>query len=211
MPASLIHLIRHGEVYNPDRILYGRLPAFGLSDLGHRMAAAASEAFDGHPIVRLYSSPLQRTQESAAPWAEKFGLEIHTDDRLIEPTNKFEGTSVRGANLLTRPEAWPWMVNPLRPSWGEPYASIAERMLAAIEDAWEATDGGDVALVTHQLPIWMMHRTLAGERLYHDPRKRRCTLSSVTTLEKRGNRFVEVGYQDPARELAATATDLGAV
>lgn len=211
MPASRIHLIRHGEVDNPNGILYGRLPAFGLSDLGHRMASTAAEAFDGHPITRLYASPLQRTQESAAPWAEKFGLEIHTDDRLIEPSNKFEGTSVRGAALLRRPAAWPSMVNPLRPSWGEPYASISGRMLASIADAWEATDSGEAALVTHQLPIWMVHRTLAGERLYHDPRKRRCSLSSVTTLEKRGSHFVEVGYQDPARELSATATDLGAV
>jgi len=211
VPASLIHLVRHGEVENPDRVLYGRLPGFGLSDLGHRMAATAAAAFAGNPVTRLYASPLLRTQQSAAPWAKTLELPITTDDRLIEPTNKFEGTRVRGANLLTRPEAWPWMVNPLRPSWGEAYASIAERMLASIEDAWENTDGGEAVLVTHQLPIWMVHRMLAGDRLYHDPRKRRCSLSSVTTFEKRGNRFIEVAYQDPARELAATATDLGAV
>jgi hypothetical protein len=66
-------------------------------------------------------------------------------------------------------------------------------------------------LVSHQLPIWMTHRFLNGDKLYHDPRKRRCALSSITTFERRGGRFVEVDYQDPARELAATAIDLGAV
>ena len=210
MPASLIHLVRHGEVYNPGRVLYGRLPGFGLSPLGHEMAATSAAAFGAHPITRLYASPLQRTQESAKPWADAFGLEIHTDERLIEPTNGFEGSTV-GRKMMSRPRSWPLMVNPLKPSWGEAYVSIVARMLAAVETAWAATDGGEVVLVSHQLPIWTVHRSLAGEKLYHDPRRRRCTLSSVTTLERVGARFVEVGYQDPARELAASATDLGAV
>ena len=44
MPADLVHLVRHGEVHNPAHVLYGRLEGFGLSDLGHRMAAAAVTA-----------------------------------------------------------------------------------------------------------------------------------------------------------------------
>jgi len=212
VPASLIHLVRHGEVFNPDRVLYGRIPGFGLSKLGHAMAATSAAALAGHPLTRLYASPLQRAQESAQPWAEAFKLEIRTDERLIEPTNKFEGQTFEfGPKVITKPKSWPWVINPLRPSWGEAYVSIAARMLAAVEDAWQEADGGEVAMVSHQLPIWMVHRSLTGQKLYHDPRKRRCSLSSITTLEKRGDRFVEVNYQDPARELAATAIDLGAV
>jgi broad specificity phosphatase PhoE len=212
VPADRIHLVRHGEVYNPDHVLYGRIPGFGLSDLGHRMAAASAESMTGHPITRLYASPLQRAQESAKPWSEGFGLPIITDERLIEPSNRFEGLSFEfGPGVILRPKSWPWVINPTKPSWGEPYVQIAARMLAVVEDAWAATESGDVVLVSHQLPIWTVHNSVTGKRLWHDPRKRRCTLSSITTLARVNDRFVEVDYQDPARELSATAIDLGAV
>nr|WP_194241529.1 histidine phosphatase family protein [Galbitalea soli] len=210
--ASLIHLVRHGEVFNPDHVLYGRIPGFGLSELGARMAASAAAAKVGHPITRLYASPLQRAQESAAPWSTTFGLEIHTDERIIEPWNSFEGKTFEfGPSVVLHPSAWMLVRNPFRPSWGEPYREIVTRMMAAIEDAWAATESGEVALVSHQLPIWMVHRHLAGEPLWHDPRRRRCSLSSITTLRREGDRFVEVDYENPAAALQSAATDLGAV
>jgi broad specificity phosphatase PhoE len=211
--------VRHGEVYNPDHVLYGRIEGYGLSELGQRMAKEAADSKVGHPITRLYASPLQRTQESAAPWAKDFGLEINTDERLIEPWNDFEGTAGFGAKALRNPRLWPKLRNPFTPSWGEPYTSIAARMLSIVEDAWSSTESGEVALVSHQLPIWMVHRALAGERLFHDPRKRRCSLSSITTLAYDPAKasgtgsfaFTEVDYQDPAAALQASAIDLGAV
>ena len=209
--------MRHGEVHNPEGILYGRIAGYHLSELGHRMAAAAADQFAGHPVTKLYASPLQRAQESAQPWAEAFGLDITTDERLIEPHNKFEGKKFEfGPQVLTRPQSWPWVLNPFKPSWGEPFASVADRMLAAIEDAHASVDDGEVVMVSHQMPIVMVQRFLSGRRLYHDPRKRRCSLSSVTTLALRdpaeeGPRFVEVNYQDPAAELLAQSIDFGAV
>ena len=211
MPADLVHLVRHGEVFNPDHVLYGRLENFGLSELGKQMAKAAADSKVRHPITRLYASPLQRAQESAVPWSTNFGLDIITDERLIEPWNLFEGTAGFGAKALRNPRLWPRLRNPFKPSWGEPYTSIAARMLSVMEDAWEATDGGEVVLVSHQLPIWMAHRKLAGERLFHDPRKRRCSLSSITSFVNDGGSFVEVDYQDPAAALQSSAIDLGAV
>jgi broad specificity phosphatase PhoE len=211
VPADLIHLVRHGEVFNPDHVLYGRIPGFGLSELGKLMARESADSKVGRPITRLYASPLQRTQESAAPWSKNFGLEINTDDRLIEPWNDFEGTAGFGAKALRNPRLWPKLRNPFTPSWGEPYVSIAARMLEVIEDAWTATESGEVALVSHQLPIWTVHRALLGERLFHDPRRRRCALSSITTLRREGDSFVEVDYQDPAAALQSSAIDLGAV
>jgi broad specificity phosphatase PhoE len=212
VPASLIHLVRHGEVYNPEGILYGRIPGFHLSELGVAMAEAAARALVGHPIVGLYASPLQRAQESAAPWSSTFTLPIITEERLIEPWNKFEGGTVEfGPNLLTRPRTWPWIVNPFKPSWGEPYTEVAARMLAAIADAHDSVSKGEIVMVSHQLPIVMVQRSLGGHKLYHDPRNRRCRLSSITTLQKQGDRFVEVGYQDPAAELLEKSIDLGAV
>jgi broad specificity phosphatase PhoE len=216
--ARQVHLVRHGEVFNPDRILYGRLRGFGLSKLGHRMAqaVAADLAANGRTVSALVASPLQRTRESAAPISAIFGLPIQIDDRVIEPTNHFEGTNMRRA--LQQPINWPYLVNPLRPSWGEPYADIAGRMRAAVDDAFDSVDDGDVVIVSHQLPIWTLHRALAGERLAHDPRKRRCTLSSITTLALReplaprdSREIVEVGYSEPAFPLQANATDVGAV
>ncbi|MGG7506997.1 histidine phosphatase family protein [Plantibacter sp. YIM 135249] len=211
MVADQIHLVRHGEVHNPSRVLYGRLPAFRLSELGQRMALAAADdlAARGRPVIALYASPLQRAQESAAPIAERFGLEIIPEDRVIEPFNEFEGK--RMSRALRNPVNWPKLRNPSKPSWGEPYASIVNRMNAAVESAWRATDSGDAVIVSHQLPIWMMHSWVEGLPFRHDPRKRRCALSSITTFERTTDGFREVGYTDPAAFLAAGSTDVGAV
>lgn len=212
MPADRLHLVRHGEVFNPDHILYGRLEGYHLSDLGHRMAASAAESMKDAPVTALYASPLLRAQESARPWSEQFGLAVTTEPRIIEPTNKFEGTrSDFGPGLLLKPKYWPWIVNPLRPSWGEPFVDIATRVRAAMDDAWAASDGGHVVMVSHQSPIWMATRSINKLRLPHDPRSRRCSLSSITSFERRDGTWSEVAYQDPAQELLSASTDLGAV
>ena len=219
MVATQLHLVRHGEVFNPNRVLYGRLPEYGLSDAGHQMAALAAEdlAGRGRAYSRLIASPLQRTQESAAPVSKALALPIDIDERVIEPTNAFEGMRMRGSeSALKDPGNWKYLINPFRPSWGEPYQSIAARMREAMIDAATSVPGGDVVIVSHQLPIWMVHRDVNGKNLFHDPRSRRCTLSSITTLElidpmKPELGFVEVGYVEPAAELTATALDVGAV
>lgn len=213
---SQVHLVRHGEVFNPDGILYGRLSGFGLSKLGHRMAQSAADDLvaRNRSIASLASSPLQRTRESIAPIAAAFGLEPGVDERIIEPTNHFEGTVMSRAVRV--PTNWPWLINPWRPSWGEAYASIAARMRAAVNDAFDSVEGdadagGDVVLLSHQLPIWTLHLSVAGERYLHDPRKRRCMLSSITSFERRDGELVEVGYAEPALALQANASDVGAV
>lgn len=219
MVATQLHLVRHGEVYNPNRVLYGRLPEYGLSDAGHQMAAlaAADLAGRGRTYSKLIASPLQRTQESAAPVATALNLPVNLDERVIEPTNAFEGKRMRGPeSALKDPGNWKYLINPFKPSWGEPYQSIASRMREAMMDAAVSVPDGDVVIVSHQLPIWMVHRDVSGKKLFHDPRSRRCTLSSITTLElidplKPELGFVEVGYVEPAAELTATALDVGAV
>jgi broad specificity phosphatase PhoE len=210
VPADLIRLVRHGEVHNPHGVLYGRIEGFALSELGHRMALAAAQSLDGHPVTRLVASPLQRTRESAAPWSPLFGVRVETDDRLIEPPNVFEGYNIR-RELRRRPWKIGYLVNPSRPSWGEPFTSIAARMMAAITDIHETTDGGEAVIVSHQLPIWMVARTVQHKPLATDPRRRRCALSSITTLAWRDGEFVEVDYQEPAKDLLAESIDLGAV
>jgi broad specificity phosphatase PhoE len=210
VPADLIHLVRHGEVRNPDGVLYGRIEGFGLSDLGRRMAELAAASLDGRPITGLWASPLQRTLESASPWVKRFGLDIVTDARLIEPTNAFQGVNIR-RELRRNPLLVRHLLNPLRPSWGEPFASIRGRMMVAVADIHAVTESGEAVIVSHQLPIWMVARTVQRRPLATDPRRRRCALSSITTIAWRGGRFVEVDYQEPARELLAESIDLGAV
>jgi broad specificity phosphatase PhoE len=210
VPAELVHLVRHGEVENPTGVLYGRLDGFGLSVRGHRMARLAAASLAGHDIRSVAASPLQRTRESAAPWIARFGVDLEIDERLIEPTNHFEGINMR-RDLPRRPDLWRHLRNPQRPSWGEPFLSVQARMMAAVADAWASVDGGEVVLVSHQMPIVMVARTVAGRPLAHNPSKRRCALSSITTLERRGDAFAEVSYAEPAAELLADAIDTGAV
>lgn len=209
MPADRLHLVRHGEVDNPRRVLYGRLPGYGLSAAGRRMAREAAEHVqrEGRPVTRLVASPLQRTQESAEPFTELFGLDPVIDERVIEPTNVFEGRRMKRA--LMNPLNWRHLVRPSRPSWGEWYVTVVARMQAAMADAWNSVDGGDVVVVSHQLPIWVTHLAIAGKPLKHDPRKRRCALSSITSFEGGPNAWVEVGYAEPAT--TAGAVDVGAV
>ncbi len=207
MPAARLHLVRHGEVHNPQRLLYERIPGYGLSEAGREMAraAAAHVKSEGRTVSRLISSPLQRARESAEPFAELFDLTPEQDERVIEPWNSFAGKRMKRAVL--NPINWRLLVNPSKPSWGEPFTATAARMVEAIEDAWESTDSGDVVIVSHQAPIWMAHLAIAGEKLAHSPTKRRCALSSVTSFERTGGSFTEVAYAEPA----AAGIDLGAV
>ncbi|MDR6867316.1 broad specificity phosphatase PhoE [Microbacterium resistens] len=207
MPADRLHLVRHGEVHNPGRVLYGRLPDYHLSEAGRRMAQAAADHVVGlgRPISEIRCSPLERTRESAAPFAASFALTPVIEPRIIEPANVFEGRRMRRA--LLNPVNWWHLRRPSVPSWGEPYASIAARMRAAMDEAWERADGGDVVLVSHQAPIWITHLAVAGLPLKHDPRTRRCALSSVTSFARDGGSWREVDYAEPA----AAGVDLGAV
>ncbi len=214
MTADRLHLVRHGEVHNPTGILYGRLPGYHLSELGTRMARASAEWFatTGRPVGRVISSPLERAIESAQPWADGAGVDIELSERIIEASSRLEGGKYDvSLKILGVPKAWPYLVNPLRPSWGEPFREVAARVVDELRDAWHGTEAGDVVLVSHQLPIWMAHRVGTGAPLVHDPRKRRCALSSITSFEFRGDRLVEVGYADPAAGLGARAVDTGAV
>jgi broad specificity phosphatase PhoE len=211
MPAQRIHLIRHGEVHNPGAVIYGRLPHFRLSDRGHQMAAAAAEELrvQKRPVGKIFASPLLRTRESAEHVEKAFGVEAKTDERLIEPWNKFEGRKLGAGHIALRPHLFYHLRNPQRPSWGEPFDEIASRMLESMDHAWNSVPDGDVVLVSHQLPIEMVHRKLSGKKLPHNPRKRRTALSSVTSFERNGSEWVEVDYKDPGAGLSAI--DKGAV
>jgi broad specificity phosphatase PhoE len=196
---TIVHLLRHGEVYNPNGILYGRLPGYRLSDTGQRQALTVAEFLAGNDIVHVVASPLERARQTAAPIADSHRLELATDDRLIESENAFEGQRVSvGDGALRSPRNWPLLRNPFRPSWGEPYLKVAHRMLAAVHRARAAAIGHEAVCVSHQLPVWTIRRFLEGKRLWHDPRKRQCSLASLTSLEFDDERLVAIRYTEPA-------------
>jgi broad specificity phosphatase PhoE len=197
--TTVVHLLRHGEVHNPGKILYGRLPGFRLSTTGEAMALAAAEWFTGKDITHLVSSPLERARQTAAPVAEVLSLPVEIDERLIEAANAFEGRAVAGgAGVFAAPGNWWKLRNPFRPSWGEPYVEIAARMLAAVEAARDAARGHEAVLVSHQLPIWTLRLHVEGRRYVHDPRRRECALASVTSLTYEGDRVMGIAYAEPA-------------
>lgn len=207
MTRTVVHVLRHGEVHNPEGILYGRIPGYGLSERGQGMAAMVADHVADRDITYLISSPLQRALETAAPIAQRLGVEVHTDDRLLEPTNVFEGSRFGvGDGSLKRPSTWIHLRNPFRPSWGEPYAEVAARMLAAIKDARAAAEGREALCVSHQLAIWTLRLHLEGRRLWHDPRKRECGLASLTSITFEGTEVTGIDYVEPAG-----ATDADAV
>ncbi|ACV08184.1 histidine phosphatase family protein [Jonesia denitrificans] len=204
MSTTIVHLLRHGEVHNPDKILYGRLPHYRLSELGQEMAArVATHLHDGgHDITAVVASPLQRAQETAAPTAATYGLDIITDERLIEAENYFEGKTFGvGDGSLRHPEHWPRLINPFRPSWGEAYKEQVARMHAAVDAARERARGHEALLVSHQLPIWIARQAYEKKKLWHDPRKRECNLASLTSLTFTNDVLVAVNYSEPVADL----------
>jgi len=199
---TTVHLLRHGEVFNPQQVLYGRLPGYHLSDLGRQMAERAAEFFAERDVVHLVSSPMERAQETAAPIAVRHGLTVAIDERLIEAGNAFEGRAFGvGDGVLRHPASWPLLRNPFRPSWGEPYVELAARMGAAVAAARAASVGHEAVLVSHQLPIWVARLAAEKRWFVHDPRRRECSLASVTSLEFAGTTLVAIGYAEPSRDL----------
>jgi broad specificity phosphatase PhoE len=199
---TTVHLLRHGEVHNPDRVLYGRLPGFRLSEDGLQMAVAAATALRGRDVAEVVSSPLQRAQETARPIADVFGLEVSTDDRLIEAANVFEGAKALEDGAWKAPENWKHLRNPFEPSWGEPYSELAARMLAAVEDVRDRVAGHEAVCVSHQLPIWTLRRLVEGRRLWHRPDHRQCGLASLTSLTWSRGALESVTYSEPAGEVS---------
>jgi broad specificity phosphatase PhoE len=203
---TVVHLLRHGEVHNPQGILYGRSGGYHLSERGRKMADRVADRIGERDITHMVSSPLERAQETAAPLAAARGLTVQLDERVIESGNIFEGQpfDLRDS-ILRRPQVWPSLWNPLRPSWGEPYKQVVGRMWPAVLDAREVATGHEAVVVSHQLPIWITRLRAEGRPFLHDPRKRHCTLCSLTSFTFEGERLVSVGYSEPAGDLIPIA------
>ena len=199
---TVVHLMRHGEVHNPSGLLYGRMSGFDLSELGKQMAQRVADVIGDRDITHMRTSPLERAQQTGRPLAEARGLDMVTDDRVVESSNVFQGRAFGpGARTLLRPWLWRHLWNPWKPSWGEPYVEIVARMMAAVHDAREAAAGHEAVIVSHQLPIWTTRLHLEQRSFLHDPRRRQCTLCSLTSLHFEGDTLTRLTYSEPAGDL----------
>jgi broad specificity phosphatase PhoE len=199
--------MRHGEVFNPSKILYGRIPGFRLSKLGEEMAEVVAASLNKNDITYVVASPLERAQQTATPIARSHNLELATDSNLIESENVFEGQRVSvGDGVLRNPRTWRHLWNPFRPSWGEPYVQVAARMKLAIEDARKNAVGHEAVCVSHQLPIWVARLDGEKRNFLHDPRKRQCSLASLTSFVFDDDKLVSIEYSEPAVELVTKAS-----
>lgn len=196
---AVVHLVRHGKVENPKGVIYGRLPGYNLSELGREQANAAARHLAGRQLRAVWASPLERAQETAAAIASPHGLEVVTDDRLIESDTTLEGVGRSVLALLRSPKSWWSMRNPFAPSWGESYEAIKARMLEVVWEAVGTAGGGEIVFVAHQTPVQVAQLGLKGWRFIPPwaPRVVPCSTGSVATLELDGKRLLSASYWVP--------------
>ena len=206
MPATTIHFVRHGEVENPNHVLYERLPGFHLSNRGLKMARAAAKYIATVPQMRgisaIYSSPLERTQETAQQIANALQISpIILDNRLIEAENNFRGKRIGyGEGALWKNNNWKLVSNLWKPSWGESYKSIAARVGDFASEQVKNHPGEQIVAVTHESPIWSYRHLLETGHAEHNMLLRKTALASITsiTYDCTNMNVLSITYVDPA-------------
>ena len=92
---TTLYLMRHGHVHNPTEILYGRLPGYYLSELGRQQAHSAGQWLQDKPVTAIYSSPMERAQQTAGIVAGyQDDLKPVLDERIIEVLTPYEGRPI---------------------------------------------------------------------------------------------------------------------
>ena len=206
MPATTIHFVRHGEVENPNHVLYERLPGFHLSNRGLKMASATAQYIATVPQMRtisaIYSSPLERTQETAQQIANALQIgPIILDNRLIEAENNFRGKRIGyGEGALWKNNNWKLVSNLWKPSWGESYKSIAARVGDFAREQVKNHPGEQIIAVTHESPIWSYRHLLETGHAEHNMLLRKTALASITsiTYDCESMNVLSITYVDPA-------------
>lgn len=219
MPATTIHFVRHGEVYNPEHVLYERLPGYHLSKRGRRMAQATARYIAESPqmntVSAVYSSPLDRTRETAGEILDALNtvragrgqdaLELVTDPRVIEAGNNFRGTRIgHGKGALWRNGNWKLVTNLWRPSWGESYRQIADRVSQFVDDKISQHPGEQIVVVSHESPIWSYRHLLETGHPEHNMLLRHTALASITsiTYDCDSGDVMSITYVDPAADVS---------
>ena len=200
MPAHAprLHLVRHGEVHNPDHLVYADLPGFGLSELGRRQAAETATHLADHEVGIVVSSPLQRAIETAGFIAARHGIGVVVDERLTEWKLAQGWAGLRWEDVeRERPgQLVAYLADPADlPFSPESLAELGER-IAASAIAHAASTAGDTVVVSHQDPIHAGVRILTGSGFadFNDDKPAHAT---VVTLQRDDGRWIEIRRFSP--------------
>jgi broad specificity phosphatase PhoE len=197
--AGIVHLIRHGEVANPDHVVYADLQEFALSSNGEVQACEAADFLAHRPIAAVWASPLTRAIQTAQTIADPHGLDIEVIDALTEFGLSTRWRGVRWDELddhfpgeVAAYLDHPWDL-PFSP---ESLAEMAARMEAAIRDRRRVHPDGELVVVSHQDPIQAARFALTGRSflLFGEDKPEH---AEVITLEP-GNPWRETARWQPA-------------
>jgi len=190
-----LYLVRHGEVENPDHVVYADLPGFSLSAAGRAQAAAAARHLSARHVDAVVSSPLDRARETAAAIAGAIGVGVTIDERLTEWALSKRWAGVRWEELPDRfpGELEAYLATPLDlPFAPESIADVAERM-NAVADSLEGH--GSAVLVSHQDPVQALRCRMRGDMAGFPVGKP--GHASVTAFERADDGWIEAGYWEP--------------
>jgi broad specificity phosphatase PhoE len=157
---TTISFIRHGQVYNPEKLIYGRLPGFGLSDMGKRQVEGTADYLKQISLAAIYSSPLLRARQTADLIHHYHRqLSIKTASPINEVRFQFEGQPME--NMKAR--NWD-LYTGVSPDFEQPI-DIVNRVKPFLYDLREQYPGKHIALVTHGDVIaftllWLYKRAL---------------------------------------------------
>lgn len=183
--ASVVHLVRHGEVENPDGIVYADLVGFGLSDVGRRQAAWASAHLAAHPITAVYASPLARARETARAIALPHGLEPLLLPEATEWSlmSRWAGLPWADLDIHFPGELGAYLKDPIALDFApESVTELALRVGRAIDALADRHSGQEVVAVSHQDPIQAARLHLTGQHLglLHQDKPRHCEVISLS-------------------------------
>jgi probable phosphoglycerate mutase len=156
-------LIRHGSNHTVGKSIAGRMPGVHLDEKGQAQAERLAERLSRMTLDAVYCSPLERTYETAAPLARRFGLQIHTSERLLE-VDMGDWTGFEFQQLLGDPM---WQrYNTFRAGTripnGELIVEVQHRMVTEVERLRKEYPDGAAAIVSHGDPIKTVLAHYAG-------------------------------------------------
>jgi probable phosphoglycerate mutase len=152
---TTVVLVRHGQTGTTGQVLPGRTPGLHLADEGRAQAdGAASLIADGPEVAAIYTSPLERARETAAPIAKVLGQRAIVDKGLLE-CDFGEWTGEKLATLMKKPE---WATVQRAPSTfrfpgGESFTEMQTRIVGTLDRLRARHEGGTIVCVSHADPI----------------------------------------------------------
>lgn len=163
-----VHLVRHGQVHNPENLMYGRLPGWRLSSTGVEQAGLAATYLSESGLDAVYSSPLERAVATAEAIGAKTRLDVEIDDSLVEwELGEVWGGMAWSEIPTTHPDQWDaYMKRPHEADFlDETLDLLADRMVAAILAISNRHPEGRVAVVSHSDPLKAAALALTREDL----------------------------------------------